>query len=59
MSNCYAPCFNRIEIVVISSYIELLWFNVPRIFEDARITELSKHLPSVKVNLNSSFGGGP
>ena len=23
------------------------------------ITKLNKHLPSVKVNLNSSFGGGP
>ena len=24
-----------------------------------RITKLNKPLPSVKVNLNSSFGGGP
>ena len=24
-----------------------------------KVTKLNKHLPSVKVNLNSSFGGGP
>ena len=24
-----------------------------------RITKSNKHLPGVKVNLNSSFGGGP
>ena len=25
MSNYYAPCFYRIDFVVIPSYIELLW----------------------------------
>ena len=24
-----------------------------------KVNKLNKHLPSVKVNLNSSFGGGP
>ena len=29
MNNHYAPCFYRIDFVVISSYIELPWFTFP------------------------------
>ena len=31
MSNYYVPCFYRIDFVVIPSYIELPWLNLPKI----------------------------
>ena len=30
MSNNYAPCFNKIDFVVIPSYIELTWLLLPK-----------------------------
>ena len=49
----------------VSKVIECLEQNIrkqidcKRLSNTKQITKLNKHLPSVKVNLNSSFGGGP
>ena len=35
MSNCYAPCFYRIDFVVIPSYVELPWYVCPICYHQA------------------------
>ena len=60
MGNNYDPCFNRIDFVVISSTIELLWYYKPpkhsvktKSVKAQQLVTLTKALTTNKDNFDS------